>query len=370
MKNTLLILIALVSIGLTKSYAQYFTQLGGNDRDVESIVKILVLDSENSRPISGAVVRLLEKGLKVFEIQTDRNGVAVIVIRDWKYEEDRIRGVLKVRDKDYNYSSYEDKFNMVSNYSKYDINNLFLMSRDFHKLDVWGDRETAPTNYDIYKKITNEDYIAHQKGTACYYDDRNNGYDPPYGTPGFFEINIRLRYQHHSSDVQRYSNTNDNYNDSRNDNYNDSRNNSYNDSSLETGYNGLKFKESNNDIKKKEKEYQETMKQAYPKGNSPNGRSNVGVYYPIFEKGLDIPISWYIETNTETELVLAYSTIRPFHEIRVTLTKNLKTKLYSCNLNSSSKGVFLNKEEVMESEMEREFGNIIRHIDKIIESLK
>ena len=144
----------------------------------------------------------------MFEITTDRNGVAVIIVRQWLYEVDRDGDVLKVRDKDYRYNSWEDEFDLVWKYSENHMTRQFLVSSIYNELDVWNKRETMPTNFEIYKKITNEDYISHRKGTACYYDERNNGYDPPYGTPGLFEITIRLNYQSHSKDVQIYSNSN------------------------------------------------------------------------------------------------------------------------------------------------------------------
>lgn len=208
MKKIISGLTMIVIIMLSSSVnAQSYTELGRNSRDVESIIKILVLDDENSKPISGAVVKLFDGSRRMFEIKTDRNGIAVIIVRHWLYDVDRDGDMLKVRDKDYRYNSWEGEFDLVWKYSGKDATRQFLVSSSFEKLDVWNNRETMPTNYDIYKKITNENYISHKKGTACYRDNRGNGYDPPYGTPGFFEIKVRLNYQRHSSDRGRYGST-------------------------------------------------------------------------------------------------------------------------------------------------------------------
>lgn len=206
MKKAILSLIMVVTIMISNSAkSQSYAELGRGSRDVESVVKILVVDDENSRPISGAVIKLLEGSNRIFQIKTDNNGIAVIIIRDWIDERDIIDGMLNVRDSEYRYDQWEGDFDRVHGYSRKQATRQFLVSSHHDRLDVWMDRETVPSNFEIYRKITNEGYISHKKGKACHYDLRGNGYDPPYGTPALFEINVRLNYQRHSRDTRVYS---------------------------------------------------------------------------------------------------------------------------------------------------------------------
>lgn len=205
MKKLIIGLITIVAIGfnITVSAQSNYFEFRNTDRYAESIIRILVLDDENSRPMKGATIKLVSNSNRIFEIKTDYNGIAVIVIREvelgYNNNSENESGILSVRDKDYKYTSWERNFDLWD-YAKSVARKQFIIKDSEGDIDVWDFGK--PSSYEIYKKITNEDYKSNGKGDPAY-SFNGREYGPAFGTPGYFEINIRLKYQRHSSEKGR-----------------------------------------------------------------------------------------------------------------------------------------------------------------------
>lgn len=184
-----------------------YAELGNSGERVLSIIKILVVDNENSRPMSNAVVKLMKNSNRRFQIETDENGIAVIIIKDINYGYRLEDATLTIRDEDYRYTSWERNFS-VDNYLKNNIYQQFIVAKSDGSIEAWNNSYYAPKNNEIFQKITNEDYKLYQKNDRDGYNYRK--FSATYETPGFFEIEVRLNYQRHSGDRGHYDNVQNN----------------------------------------------------------------------------------------------------------------------------------------------------------------
>ena len=192
MKKIFLSFTPIILMGLSlQSSAQNYVEIGSSDWGVESIVKIQILDNENSRPIKNVSIKLMDGTYNEFTIKTDYNGIALIILNEGYYKKVSYKTyTLKVKDENYLYEQLEQSIKF-EDYNKNNASQYLLIPDERGNNENWNISEGIPSANIIYNQIKTENY-------KLFSEEQKENYRYSLiveRIPGFYEINIRLNFQ-------------------------------------------------------------------------------------------------------------------------------------------------------------------------------
>jgi len=168
-----------------------WAEIGDPDWGPYCIWKFQILDDYNNQPLVDSKVELLRDNFRLVSIRANQDGIAVVIINDITELDNNEK--LIIRDKNYEYNSWETDIYQKDYYGKRSKQTMLILPSQDNTIVNWTG-SPWPNSEEIAALISEGRYNLYESGKDNY----------TYFGPGFFEYKIRLTYDKHPRDRTLY----------------------------------------------------------------------------------------------------------------------------------------------------------------------